>query len=128
MGIENRHQFTGVFPNRPVEILDTVNRLRPASPNVQNARNLVLWANDQGHLHNLTEIQRPIVEARYLGREGIVLSFKLVQERLGVDVTRSALHFAHRNGIEKLARIKRGEPVRKTRRPRGSREEQLSPV
>lgn len=119
----------GVFPSmdvKPVVILEKSNHVRRASPQVQEARNLVLRASQEGYLDSLTETQRPIVEERYLSEKGMVVSFKLVQERLGVNVTRSALHFAHRSGIERLRRMNRGESINRSGRPRKSEQPQTS--
>lgn len=109
MGIENRGQFNN--PNQIV-ILQKDNRLCPASPQVQEERDLVLWAEREGRLDILTEKQRPVIEERYLSQQGVVVSFGLAVQKSqenGANITRMALYFSNRSAIAKLARVSKGE-------------------
>lgn len=103
MGIENREQ---------VVILQKDNRLCPASWQVQQERDVVLWAKTEGHLGILTKTERPVVVERYLSQQGVVVSFGLSAQKSnenGTQITRGALYLDNRRAIAKLVRANKGE-------------------
>lgn len=108
MGIENRGQFS-LASSDHVMILQRNSHLCLASQQVQEKRDFVLRASQKGHLDVLTEKQRQTVGERYLSEAGIVVSFGLITERLGINVTRSAIQQNEKSAIRRLKRLRRGE-------------------
>ena len=109
MGIESREQSSN--PNQ-IGILQKDNRLCPASWQVQEERDLVLWAQEEGYLDILTDKQRRVIEERYLSQENVIVSFGLAAQKSkenGAKITHMALYFANRYAIAKLVRVSRGE-------------------
>lgn len=106
------YSFIGTEGADPIVIFRKNQGPRKANARIVEAKRLVEWASESGHIDELTGLQSRVLRARYLSEQGGVLSFALLKIRLGYDVTRSAIHDAHQRGIAALRKVKRGEPIR----------------
>ena len=115
MGIENRSsqlsqgvetkQVKPLSGHEPIVILSIDGVLRRASPKIEERKRLAEWGSEAGYLDTLPERQRLIIEERY-GEEGLVLSFEVLAERHGVNLTRQAFQDADRRGIRRLQGVR----------------------